>query len=161
MRLSKKVVKRDNWLLLWNKAQKWKLNVLFISLEMRLSKKWLKNTLDFCCEAKVKMIVESHFHFPWIATFKKGHEIGQFDSCLYCKAKPKWRPFHFIELWQLKLSSNSLVCDLILLITVSIETQQTNRNPSNSNCGFLASPKLFVTFMGESWFILFQNTVKD
>ena len=108
MQLSKKVIKRDNWLLLSNKTQKWYLNVLFIFREMRLSKKWLKNRLDFYCEVKAKMIFESNFHSPWIATFKEGHEIGQFDSCIYCKAKQKWRPFHFIELWLSKITTLDL-----------------------------------------------------
>ena len=52
------------------------------SVKGDFQKKWLKNATVFCCEAKAKMIVESHFHFPWIASFKKGHEVGQFDSCL-------------------------------------------------------------------------------
>ena len=89
-------LKNDSWTSFW----------FFVKGDFQ--KKWLKNRLNFCCEVKAKMIFESHFHSPWIATFKEGLEIGQFDSCLYCKAKQKWRPFHFIELWLSKIATLEL-----------------------------------------------------
>ena len=58
-------------------------------------------------------------------------------------------PFHFI------------VLRLLLLIFGAKGTQQTNRNPSNSSCGFHVHPNRLLLFMGIRSFILFQNVVKD
>ena len=50
---------------------------------------------------------------------------------------------------------------LLLLIFCAKGTQQINRNPSNSSCGFHVQPNRLLLFMGIRSFILFQNVVKD
>ena len=135
----------------------------------------IKNRLDSCCEVKVKMI------FEFLLELRLSKKVMKSDSStLAFTVKQSKNDVLFISLncdcqkslrWSLKVMpklhmkvpSNSLVCDLIFLTTGLNwnSTDYCNRNPSNSSCGFLASPKLFVAFIGESLFILFQNAVKD
>ena len=107
--LSKKDItgKRDIQLLLWNQSQNESWKSFSFSLNWDFQKMWVKKTADFSCEFKAQMTCESHFHFCWIATFKKLHYSGQFDSCL--ETKCKWRPFPFVELW---LSKNISMLNL-------------------------------------------------
>ena len=60
----KRSTKGPAWLELWKQSQNYSWKSFSFSLNCDFQKK---------CESKVKMKVESSFHFRWIATFKKDH----------------------------------------------------------------------------------------
>ena len=86
LRLFKTVIKTDKRILLWNQSQNDSWKFFSSSLKCNFQKRSLKETIDFCSQIKPR----------------------QFDSCLYCKAKQKWRSFHFIELWLSKIATLEL-----------------------------------------------------
>ena len=71
LRLSKKVIKRDIRLLLWNQSQNESWKSFSFLLNWDFQKRWVKKTTDFSCEFKAQMTCESHFIFLEFCDFQK------------------------------------------------------------------------------------------
>ena len=131
MRLSKKVIKRDNWLLLWNKTQKWQLNVLFIFLEMRLSKKVIKSDSSIIA-----------------FTVKQTQNDILFISLnCDCQKSLRWS-LKVKQKWQLKVPSISLVCDFFCHVRPQLELNRLTETHQILVEGFFILPNYLLLLMG-------------